>query len=58
MEPAALATPNRTRRRLPLRRRLLFALVPLLALLLVAELAIRLVRAPCTSVRSARCAPT
>ncbi|MBL9077483.1 MAG: hypothetical protein JNL08_08270 [Planctomycetes bacterium] len=33
-------------RRLPLRRRLLFALVPLAAVLLVAELAIRLVRAP------------
>lgn len=46
MQPAALATRERTRRRLPLRRRLVFALVPLLALLLVAELAIRLVRAP------------
>jgi hypothetical protein len=42
--PSAPAAPSR--RRLPLRRRLLFALVPLLALLLVAELVIRLVRAP------------
>lgn len=35
-----------TRRPLPWRRRLLFALVPLLAILLVAEVVIRLVRAP------------
>ena len=42
--PPAPAQP--ARRRLSRRRRVLFALVPLAALLLVAELAIRLVRAP------------
>lgn len=41
-----VTAPPPTRRRLPLRRRLLFALVPLLALALLGEVVFRLVRGP------------
>jgi len=42
----ALNPATKTRGRLPLRRRLLFALVPLSAMLLLAEVTLRIVRAP------------